>query len=77
MYLRLHGDSELYVSGYTDEALERWAARIRAWTNGSEPPDAKRISPTSAPRRRVARHLLLFRQRRESPRAARCAYADA
>ena len=27
MYLRLHGDKELYASGYSDEALERWAAR--------------------------------------------------
>jgi uncharacterized protein YecE (DUF72 family) len=31
MYLRLHGDEELYASGYTDEALDRWARRIRAW----------------------------------------------
>ena len=34
VYIRLHGDKELYVSGYTDEALERWAARIRAWFSG-------------------------------------------
>ena len=52
MYLRLHGDSELYVSGYTDEALERWAARIRAWSQGSEPQDAVRMSSRAAPRRR-------------------------
>ena len=52
MYLRLHGDAELYVSGYTDEALERWAARIRAWAEGSEPEDAKLISTKPAPRRR-------------------------
>ena len=44
MYLRLHGDTKLYVSGYTDEALERWASRIRAWANGREPEDAVRIS---------------------------------
>lgn len=31
MYLRLHGDKELYASGYTDEALEKWAERIDAW----------------------------------------------
>lgn len=31
VYIRLHGDSELYASGYDDEALERWAARVRAW----------------------------------------------
>jgi uncharacterized protein YecE (DUF72 family) len=31
MYLRLHGDEELYVSGYSPEALDRWAAWIREW----------------------------------------------
>jgi uncharacterized protein YecE (DUF72 family) len=30
-YVRLHGDQELYVSGYSDGALDRWAARIRNW----------------------------------------------
>ena len=52
MYIRLHGDAELYVSGYTDEALERWAARINAWSLGAEPPDARRISGRPAARRR-------------------------
>lgn len=32
VYLRLHGDAELYTSGYTDEALDRWAGDIRSWT---------------------------------------------
>jgi uncharacterized protein YecE (DUF72 family) len=32
VYLRLHGDVELYTSGYTDEALDRWAVSIREWT---------------------------------------------
>ena len=40
MYLRLHGDEELYASGYTEAALVRWADRIRAWSNGGAPPDA-------------------------------------
>jgi uncharacterized protein YecE (DUF72 family) len=31
VYVRLHGDEELYVSGYTPEALDAWAARIRRW----------------------------------------------
>lgn len=31
-YVRLHGGTELYVSGYTGEALDEWAARIREWT---------------------------------------------
>ena len=32
VYVRLHGDEELYVSGYSDEALAMWAKRIRGWT---------------------------------------------
>lgn len=31
VYVRLHGDVELYTSGYTDEALDAWAGKIRAW----------------------------------------------
>jgi uncharacterized protein YecE (DUF72 family) len=42
MYLRLHGDKELYASGYTEAALDRWARRIRAWSRGREPRDAQR-----------------------------------
>ncbi|MDT4907671.1 MAG: hypothetical protein QOG22_2984 [Pseudonocardiales bacterium] len=30
-YVRLHGDKELYTSGYSDEALDSWAKQIRAW----------------------------------------------
>jgi uncharacterized protein YecE (DUF72 family) len=51
MYLRLHGDVELYASGYSDEALARWADRIRAWSRGGEPVDARRITSKPAPRR--------------------------
>ena len=31
-YVRLHGDAELYASGYGDEALDRWAARVSGWS---------------------------------------------
>jgi len=47
MYLRLHGDKELYVSGYTKPALDRWASRVRAWARGGEPRDARRIDGKS------------------------------
>jgi uncharacterized protein YecE (DUF72 family) len=30
-YARLHGADELYASGYTPEALDAWAERVRAW----------------------------------------------
>jgi uncharacterized protein YecE (DUF72 family) len=32
VYVRLHGDVELYTSGYTDEALDKWASDIRGWS---------------------------------------------
>ncbi|MBY6686575.1 DUF72 domain-containing protein [Rhodococcus sp. BP-149] len=31
VYVRLHGDTELYTSGYSDEALGRWAERLGEW----------------------------------------------
>jgi uncharacterized protein YecE (DUF72 family) len=37
VYVRLHGDVELYKSGYTEQALERWAALVRAWRDGRKP----------------------------------------
>ena len=33
VYVRLHGDIELYTSGYTDEALDSWATEIARWTS--------------------------------------------
>jgi uncharacterized protein YecE (DUF72 family) len=32
VYARLHGADELYTSGYTPEALDHWAERVRRWT---------------------------------------------
>lgn len=53
LYLRLHGSEELYASGYDDDALDDWAARIRLWSRGSQPNDAKLIDPDTRPRRRA------------------------
>ncbi|WP_403021966.1 DUF72 domain-containing protein [Salinibacterium sp. GXW1014] len=30
-YVRLHGESELYVSGYDEASLDRWASRVCGW----------------------------------------------
>jgi len=49
VYIRLHGDQELYRSGYSNDALERWAARIRTWSCGREPADARRIINAAEP----------------------------
>lgn len=51
-YLRLHGDAELYASGYGDAALDRWAGRIRRWADGGEPRDAARHAPRAPVRQR-------------------------
>lgn len=34
IYVRLHGDEELYVSGYTPEAIRMWERRVRTWAKG-------------------------------------------
>lgn len=44
VYMRLHGDEQLYSSGYSDKALTRWQKRITAWSRGSQPADAVLIS---------------------------------
>lgn len=44
IYMRLHGDEELYSSGYGEVALRRWQQRITAWSQGHEPPDPVLIS---------------------------------
>ncbi len=30
-YVRLHGDQELYTSGYSEQALDHWAEKVRRW----------------------------------------------
>jgi uncharacterized protein YecE (DUF72 family) len=45
VYIRLHGAEALYTSGYTDEQLDWWAARIRCWRAGEQPADATLAAP--------------------------------
>jgi uncharacterized protein YecE (DUF72 family) len=52
-YVRLHGDEELYVSGYDDAALDRWADRLRRWSSSGDvfvyfDNDAKARAPVDA-----------------------------
>lgn len=49
VYCRLHGAEELYVSGYDDEALDRWAARIRLWAQGDDPEAGEHVVERSRP----------------------------
>ena len=41
VYVRLHGQGELYVGGYTDDALDDWAGQVRGWQSGSGCPDGR------------------------------------
>jgi uncharacterized protein YecE (DUF72 family) len=59
MYLRLHGEKELYASGYTEEALDRWAERIRTWAAGGQPEDAHLVS-SRAPPKRASRDVFCY-----------------
>jgi uncharacterized protein YecE (DUF72 family) len=52
-YLRLHGDAELYTSGYGDRALDGWADQIRRWRKDTYvyfDNDAKGYAPHDAVR---------------------------
>ena len=59
IYMRLHGDKELYRSGYGNKALDRWARRIEAWHRGTEPADATRIA-SRAKKSRSARDVYCY-----------------
>jgi uncharacterized protein YecE (DUF72 family) len=59
MYIRLHGAEELYASGYSDAALDDWADRIRAWSSGGQPANAKLIS-SKAPPKRASRDVFCY-----------------
>jgi uncharacterized protein YecE (DUF72 family) len=52
VYVRLHGDRELYVSGYGDAALDRWAARVRTWQLGGTPTDGRTLGQKAPVRER-------------------------
>ncbi len=52
VYVRLHGDEELYVSGYTPSALRKWAEKVTAWSHGRDAKEACLASSEGAPKRR-------------------------
>ncbi len=52
VYVRLHGDAELYTSGYTADALDSWASRIRSWAGGDSPRTEHTVAPPAEVRPR-------------------------
>src|ERR1700730_18654186 len=60
VYLRLHGSEELYASGYSEEALDHFAARIKLWAQGLEPNDARVIAPDTGPASHTPRDVFAY-----------------
>ncbi|MBA0127720.1 DUF72 domain-containing protein [Haloechinothrix sp. YIM 98757] len=52
VYIRLHGERELYAGGYTDEALREWARLIEAWASGASPRTEHTVAGEAAERPR-------------------------
>jgi uncharacterized protein YecE (DUF72 family) len=74
VYCRLHGSEVLYTSGYDDESLDRWAARIAAWARGGESPDGDRAGDRPAPKR-ASRDVFVYFDNDVKVRAPRDAHS--
>jgi uncharacterized protein YecE (DUF72 family) len=49
VYVRLHGQSRLYVSGYTPAAIKAWGEKVQAWRRGGSPASPHRLTPAPRP----------------------------
>ncbi|QUH03367.1 DUF72 domain-containing protein [Saccharopolyspora erythraea] len=58
VYVRLHGAEELYVSGYTGSALDRWAGMVHDWHQGRSPRTAHTVAPPA--RRTKGRDVYVY-----------------
>ena len=52
VYARIMGTSEEHETGYSAEALDRWAARARCWAAGGVPDDLSPLGPAPETRPR-------------------------
>jgi uncharacterized protein YecE (DUF72 family) len=59
VYCRLHGSEQLYASGYDDQSLDLWAARVAAWARGREPADARYVTKHRGPKKQ-ARDVFVY-----------------
>jgi len=49
IYMRLHGAEELYAGSYSDKDIAGWAKKVKTWSTGKEPADAKRLAGKMKP----------------------------
>jgi uncharacterized protein YecE (DUF72 family) len=59
VYCRLHGSEQLYASGYSPQAIQEWAHRVRAWSSGQEVEDGVHASAIPA-RKRTSRDVFVY-----------------
>ena len=76
VYVRLHGDEKLYVSNYADQTIAHWSKRIKAWSEGGEPQDARKIVLRRGTHAGCPRCVLLLRQHGQGTRPAQRAGDD-
>jgi len=60
VYVRLHGSTELYVSGYDARELAAWATRTRAWARGEAPGSPPRVMGTGKALRPRPRQVFVY-----------------
>lgn len=58
IYVRLHGDEELYVSGYDDDTLDFWSERIKKWKQGKQAKD--KLTMTDDPIPHIDRDVYVY-----------------
>ena len=68
VYVRLHGATERYASGYSEAELQDWARRVDAWHGGREVSDARRCTDLNLRTRRRRDVYVYFDMMRRSTR---------
>jgi uncharacterized protein YecE (DUF72 family) len=58
VYVRLHGDEQLYVSGYSKDSLDTWAENVRLWSKGGTP--SGRLAAPGKLARKSARSVYVY-----------------
>lgn len=58
VYVRLHGATELYTSGYSPRELRVWAARARSWVKGGSGAARDLLAPNTG--HGIARDVYIY-----------------
>jgi uncharacterized protein YecE (DUF72 family) len=70
VYVRVMGTSEKEKRGYSKAAIERWAARAKAWSQGEAPKDLPLVAPASPKNKRDVFLFVISGAKQKNPAAA-------